>query len=102
MRRIEVLLKISLAVLLLLCVPNIMPYGYYQLIRAIAFVGFGYLTYTDVKRGAAGYGLTFLVATVAFNPFLQFSFGRLIWSIVDVVLSIVLIYAVLKSESIKS
>ena len=37
-------IKLSLAVLLLLCILH-MPYGYYQLVRFIGMIGFAYLAY---------------------------------------------------------
>ena len=37
-------IKIILAIGLLLCLLH-MPYGYYQLVRFIAMIGFGYLAY---------------------------------------------------------
>jgi hypothetical protein len=39
-------IKISLAAALLLCLLD-MPYWYFQLIRILATLGFGYLAYVD-------------------------------------------------------
>lgn len=40
----EKIIKIALAILLLSCVLK-MPYGYFQLVRFLALIGFGILAY---------------------------------------------------------
>jgi uncharacterized membrane protein len=44
------LIKIILIVFLLLCLLD-MPYGYYQLVRFVALIGFGILAYLASDKG---------------------------------------------------
>ena len=45
----ENLIKVVLSVLFLLCLID-MPYGFYQLIRFIALIGFGVLAYKSYQK----------------------------------------------------
>lgn len=47
--RMEKIIKIGLAVLMFGCLLN-MPYGYYQLVRFIALIGFGVLAIKLINK----------------------------------------------------
>jgi hypothetical protein len=86
----ETLIKIGLAVLLLICLFQ-MPYGYYQLIRYVALVGFSVLAYYEFERKNIPVGILFIGAAFLFQPVVKIPLGRDVWMIVDVVLAIGLI-----------
>lgn len=93
----EKILKITLAILLLVCLLD-MPYGYFQLVRFIAMIGFGYLafkTYDSKKEISA-----FLYGALAilFQPILKISLSRDIWNVVDVIVTAGLIISSLKKS----
>lgn len=90
-------IKISLAVILLLCLFN-MPYGYFQSVRFICFVSFSYLAFLSYKENqekiAFGYGALALL----FQPFFKIALGRGLWNVVDVVVAIALVISILRSN----
>ena len=85
----------ALAVLLLLCLVK-MPYGFYQIVRFLAFAGFGYLAYLEYKGKNIDRMVLFVVLALLFQPFLPLSLGRVIWNIVDVVVAVYLVYLLVK------
>ena len=90
MKNKTTLIKITVAILLFLCLLK-MPYGFYVLVRfivSVLFVIFAYKAYKeheDIKMIIYG-GLALL-----FQPFLKVALGREIWIIVDLIVGIVLI-----------
>jgi hypothetical protein len=86
----ENLIKIALAILLLLCLFQL-PYGYYQLIRYIAVVGFAILAYYEYERKNIPMVIIFVTLAVLFQPLAKISLGRQIWNIVDVIVAVGLI-----------
>ena len=76
-----------------------MPYGYYQLVRFIAFVGFGYLAFEANKKKDEKIMIVFIALALLFQPFLKIALGRFIWNIVDVVVAGFLIISVLKNNN---
>jgi hypothetical protein len=85
-------IKLILAILLLLCLAK-MPYGYYALVRFVAFVGFGILAFTAYqKHNEIGTeALLYIVLALLFQPFVKVALGRNLWNIVDVVVAIGLV-----------
>ncbi|WP_246062541.1 DUF6804 family protein [Mesohalobacter halotolerans] len=84
------ILKIVLATFLLLCLFD-MPYGYYQLVRYIALVGFGIIAYYEFKSNNKILGVIFFSLAILFQPFIKISLGSEIWKIVDVIVAIFLL-----------
>ena len=85
----------ALAVLLLLCLAK-MPYGFYQIVRFLAFAGFGYLAYLEYKGKNIDRMILFVVLSLLFQPFLPLSLGRIIWNVVDVIVVVYLLYLLAK------
>lgn len=87
---ISKLIKIGLAILFFLCLLK-MPYGFYQLVRFLALVGFAFLAYqaSQEKNSKA----TFIYAALAllFQPFFKITLGRDLWNVVDVIVGVGLI-----------
>ena len=79
----ETLVRSALAILLLLCLFN-MPYGYYQLLRFVAVVGFAILAYYEFERKNVPMAFVFAGLAFLFQPLLKVSLGREVWQIVDV------------------
>lgn len=76
-----------------------MPYGYYQLVRFINFVGFGYLAFEANKKKDEKMMFAFIALAILFQPFLKIALGRTIWNIVDIVVAGFLIISVLKNKN---
>ena len=86
------IIKIVLAVLLLLCLAK-MPYGYYILVRFVAFFVFGILALmTYQKRNKIDVEILLYIAlALLFQPFAKVALGRTLWNVVDVVVGVGLV-----------
>ena len=91
------LIKIILAVALLLCLLH-MPYGYYQLVRFLGMVGFGYLAYESHEANRDIEMIIFIGLAILFQPFFKIALGRELWNIVDVVVGGWLLISVFNSS----
>lgn len=96
--KIQNIIKIVLAILLCICLAD-MPYEYYQFIRFISLIAFGYFAfeaYTNQKQG-----LMILLGSLAllFQPFVKISLGRQLWNIVDVIVAIILVIIVISENN---
>jgi hypothetical protein len=79
----ENLIKIALAILLVVCIFHL-PYGYYQLLRYLAVVGFAFLAYYEYYRKSTPMVILYVALAVLFQPLYKFSLGRDVWVVVDV------------------
>ena len=84
------IMKILLAALLLLCLIS-MPYGYYQIVRFAALVGFAYLAYSAKEQNRNNEMFLYIVLALLFQPFFKIALGRTIWNVVDIVVAIGLV-----------
>lgn len=94
----EKIIKISLAVLLSLCLFD-MPYGFYQFVRFTALIGFGILAYQANENDNQTELIIYGALALMFQPFFKISFGRDLWNIIDVVVGIGLLISVLKEKT---
>jgi len=92
-----IILKIGLSILLLLCLFN-MPYGFYQLVRFIALIGFSILAYQSYRQSKQTEMIIYGVLALLFQPFLKISLGREIWNIIDVIVGIGLIVSIFRNK----
>jgi len=81
------LIKTSLSILLFLCLLK-MPYGFYQLVRFLALVGFAFLAYQAHQEDQKTAVFIYVSLALLFQPFLKVSLGRELWNIVDVVVRV--------------
>jgi hypothetical protein len=65
-----------------------MPYGYFQLVRYLAMIGFSILAYDAYRSGKQTQAVIFLCLVILFQPLLKISLGRQIWNWVDVAVGI--------------
>ena len=97
----ENIIKITLAVLLLICLFHL-PYGYYQLIRYIALVGFAILAYYEYERKNIPMAIVFVGLVLLFQPIVKIPLGRQVWNIVDAIVAIGLVVTIfVKPQKIK-
>ncbi|OCB74011.1 hypothetical protein LPBF_11150 [Flavobacterium crassostreae] len=78
-----------------------MPYGFYQFVRFVAMVAFGYLAYSVMKRNRKNEMFIYIALAFLFQPFIKIALGRTIWNIVDVITAIGLLISVIKDTKIK-
>ena len=84
-----------MAVLLGLCLFD-MPYGFYQLVRFIAMIGFGVLAFQANEQKRQTETVIYIVLAILFQPLLKISLGRELWNIVDAVVALGLVMTVVK------
>lgn len=65
-----------------------MPYGYYQFVRFVAAIFFGYAAYQESGEGKKEFVVVFDILALLFQPFFKISLGRTLWNIVDVIVGI--------------
>lgn len=87
---LERIIKIVLAALFFLCLLE-MPYGFYQLVRFIALIGFSILAYQSYENENKYLTIIYIGLAILFQPLIKISLGREIWNIVDVIVGIGLI-----------
>jgi hypothetical protein len=83
---LENLIKIALSILLVLCLFQ-MPYGYYQLFRYVAVVGFAILAYYEYEQKRIPLVILFVGLALLFQPLSKVPLGRHQWIIIDVVVA---------------
>ncbi len=88
--RIYNIIKITLALLLFLCLAD-MPYGYYEFIRFSSLIGFAILAFQSHQSGREIEMVIWASLALLFQPFFKVALGRELWNIVDVVVGIGLI-----------
>jgi hypothetical protein len=94
-------IKIVLVILCLLCLAD-MPYGFYQLVRFFALIGFGFLAFEAYKRSEQNTTFIYLALAILFQPIFKISLGRQVWNIVDVIVAIGLVLTLFISNKNKT
>jgi hypothetical protein len=96
-------IKVVLAILFFLCLLD-MPYGFYQLVRFAALIGFAILAYQANEQENKTEMIIYVCLAILFQPLLKISLGREVWNVVDVVVGIGLLITIFwkqkKSSSI--
>ena len=96
--RIDRLIKIVLAILMLICLAD-MQYGYYEFVRYIALIGFSLLAYIAYQQKREAEIIVFIALAILFQPLFKIALGRELWNVVDVIVAIGLIVSLfLKSK----
>ncbi len=100
---ISKLIKIGLAILFFMCLLK-MPYGFYQLVRFLALIGFAVLAFQANQQNNSTETIIYGALALLFQPFFKIALGRELWNIVDVIVGIGLLLTLLaspKKDSIK-
>lgn len=92
--------KIGISALLLLCLAD-MPYGYFNLVRFLAPIGFGYLAYCENQEKKDSATFIYVILAILFQPIIKIGLGRTMWNVVDVVVAVGLLISLFytKKES---
>ena len=98
MKNSETIIKIVLAIVLLLCLLD-MPYGFYQLVRFMALIGFGILAYKANEQNKNTEMIIYGGLALLFQPFFKIALGREMWNIVDVIVGIGLIASLIMNRT---
>lgn len=84
MKKISILLKVSLSVLFLGCLLD-MPYVYFQFVRAVGMTSFAILAYLEYKKENKIWMIIWACSALIINPIVKISLGRTLWNIVDII-----------------
>lgn len=95
-----VLIKVVLSVLFLICLAD-MPYGYFQIVRFLGMVGFGYLAYKEYVLRNKNWVIFYVSSAILINPIFKISLGRELWNVVDVIWAIILIGTLIVNKNEK-
>ncbi|HVA99156.1 MAG TPA: DUF6804 family protein [Bacteroidia bacterium] len=87
------IIKIILAVLFFVCLFD-MPYGYFQLVRFVALIGFAILAYNSNEQGHKTEVIIYACLAILFQPLIKIALGRQLWNIIDVIVGIGLIVSI--------
>lgn len=88
--QLSIVIKVVLSVLLLVCLFD-MPYGYYQLVRFIAMLGFALLVYFSYQSKQNIAVIVYIGLIILFNPIIKIALGRIVWNVVDMIVAVGLI-----------
>jgi hypothetical protein len=92
------LAKVILSVLMFLCLLD-MPYGYYQFVRFISMVVFGWLAYDAFEKKRRAEAFVYLMLAILFQPLIKIALGRFIWNVVDVIVGVGLIVSIILDKN---
>lgn len=76
-----------------------MPYGFYQLIRFIALIGFAILAYKAHQKNKKTEMIIYGALALLFQPIFKITLGRTLWNIIDVVVAIGLLGSLSMNKS---
>tara|TARA_R110000868_G_scaffold267298_1_gene526573 strand:- start:145 stop:441 length:297 start_codon:yes stop_codon:yes gene_type:complete len=93
-------IKIILAVAFFICLFN-MPYGYYELVRFVALVGFGILAYYAYQNNNTAFVVIYVALALLFQPLFKIALGRTLSNIVDVIVGLFLLVSLFTKTDYK-
>ena len=64
-----------------------LPYGYYQLLRLVAFLSAGSIAYGFLRQRREAWTATFAMVALVFNPIFPIQLARELWSVLNVLSS---------------
>jgi hypothetical protein len=76
--------------MLLLAVPSMWPYGYYELLRWVVCAVGAYSAYQVYKLNLKGWMIVMIAVAILFNPISPFTFSKGTWVFFDIVAAIVM------------
>lgn len=100
MKELSLKIKLLLLVLFLICFLD-MPYGYFQLVRFLGMIGFGYLAFKEYEVNNNNMMIFYACSSVLINPICKITLGREIWNIVDFIWIIVIIGTLITKKNLR-
>ncbi len=84
------ILSIIAGVMLLLAIPSMWPYGYYQLLRWVVSIVGAYNAYQTYKLKLNGWMITMIAVAILFNPISPLTFSKDTWILFDLAVAIIM------------
>jgi hypothetical protein len=79
-----------------------MPYGYYELLRLIAVVGFCVLAYQAYQQKWKMELVINMGLAISFQPFFKIALGRILWNFIDVLVAIWLLISIFMKTKVEA
>lgn len=71
-----------------------MPYGYYEILRILAMIGFGILALNARDKGFQNEMIVYIGLIILFQPFYKLALGRVLWNVIDVLVGLGLLLTI--------
>jgi len=99
--KINKTLSLISGILLLLAIPSIWPYGYYQLLRWVVSLTGIFNAYRTYKLNLNGWTVTMIVVAVFFNPIAPLTFEKGTWILIDLATTFVMFVLMPEFKEVK-
>jgi hypothetical protein len=93
--------RLIASAMLLGCLIDGLPYGYFQLLRWVVCGVCGYRAYLAYTLGKKIWLWAFVVVAAIFNPIAPIQLDREVWQIIDPVLAVVLLISLVAVKARK-
>ena len=84
----EKILALAAAVMLLLAIPSIWPYGYFVILRWVV-AGSAYIAYLAYEANRTAWIWTMAIVAILFNPIFPVHLTKEIWIVIDLAVAII-------------
>ena len=98
---LQTFIKLTLSILFLLCLLHL-PYGYYQLVRFIALLGFSLLAYFSYQQKQNVLVFVYVALAILFQPLFKIALGRTVWNVVDIMVALFLLGSIIRERLLRS
>ena len=79
----------GVAMLIIAAAP--LPYGYYTLLRLVAFGIFSYAALISFDRKYKSLPWAFILLAIVFNPIIKIHFSKELWTVIDIAAGVFLL-----------
>jgi len=84
--------------MLLLAIPSIWPYSYYQILRWVVSASAVYVAYVAHKNNKTGWLWPMIIVAIVFNPLWPIYLSKGTWSILDFIVAVLFIVSTHKMK----
>lgn len=74
--------------MLLLAIPSVWPYGFYQLLRWVVSITGVFNAYQTYKINLKGWSVAMVVVAILFNPIAPVYLDKGMWVLIDIVVAV--------------
>lgn len=94
-QKYQKVLSIIAGAMLLLAIPDIWPYGYFQILRWVVAIVAGFNAYIAYKIDKKSWLWIMVATAILFNPITPIHLTKEVWIVIDIIVA-VLFFASLK------
>jgi hypothetical protein len=81
---------VLVGVMLLLAIPSIWPYSYYQILRWVVAMVASYNAYNSYKSKNNNWTIVMIGVAILFNPISSIHFEKSTWAVLDAIAAVVM------------